>query len=428
MRALRELGLDQDAIAIGAPIEQTEYRTYNGDMMAMWPVGEIAADHGIPDIGVNRRDLHRMLAEALPEGTVQLDKVLEDFTEESDGVHVRLGGRRRSPRLRAARRRRPALTRAREAARRGEAAARRLHAVADDDRRLRRPAASGRRAGHLRPRQPRDPALRGQRRAVLGRRAVRALNAADLRQDRKERLLAHFLEWRGAIAAAISRTPEEQIVGIDIYDRPAAKEWGRGRVTLAGDAAHPMTTNLSQGGCQALEDSVVLARHLSQGTDVNAALRAYESERIPRTDTRSVKRSRRVWTLGSWERPAAMAARTRDPGHRPPRGPGLKDHKKFVAAPLCFRRLVVRERLLRLGREAVDHRRREARAQGGCTGKLIAGGSFPGHPPRIRRGGGQRPPHPAQFAGPGRATVFARAATRPRRPSRRVLRAGAGAR
>ena len=144
--------------------------------------------------------------------------------------------------------------------------------------------------------------------------------------------MAHFLEWRGAIAAAISRTPEEQIVGIDIYDRPAAKEWGRGRVTLAGDAAHPMTTNLSQGGCQALEDSVVLARHLRGNRDVAAALRAYESERIPRT-TALVKRSRRVSTLGSWERPAAMAARTTILG-KVLRGPGLKDHQKFVAAPL----------------------------------------------------------------------------------------------
>ena len=89
MRALRELGLDQDAIAIGSPIERTEYRTYVGDMMAMWPVGEIAADHGIPDIGVNRRDLHRMLAEALPEGMVQLGKELEGFTEEGYGVLVR---------------------------------------------------------------------------------------------------------------------------------------------------------------------------------------------------------------------------------------------------------------------------------------------------------------------------------------------------
>ena len=40
--------------------------------------------------------------------------------------------------------------------------------------------------------------------------------------------------------------------------------WGMGRVTLLGDAAHPMTPNLGQGACQAIEDAVVLARCLRE--------------------------------------------------------------------------------------------------------------------------------------------------------------------
>lgn len=71
--------------------------------------------------------------------------------------------------------------------------------------------------------------------------------------------------------------------------------FGRGCVTLVGDAAHPMTPNLGQGGCTAIEDAVVLARELapalkeaSQGSsssslgDVEARLRRYEAERARR--------------------------------------------------------------------------------------------------------------------------------------------------
>ena len=57
-------------------------------------------------------------------------------------------------------------------------------------------------------------------------------------------------------------------------------------MTLLGDAAHPMTPNLGQGACQAIEDAVELGQCLQGVTDaggVPAALKRYESRRIPRT-------------------------------------------------------------------------------------------------------------------------------------------------
>lgn len=68
-----------------------------------------------------------------------------------------------------------------------------------------------------------------------------------------------------------------------LADRAALKRWGEGRVTLLGDAAHPMLPFLAQGAGAALEDAVALGRHLKHRSNVEEALRAYESERAPRT-------------------------------------------------------------------------------------------------------------------------------------------------
>lgn len=69
-----------------------------------------------------------------------------------------------------------------------------------------------------------------------------------------------------------------------LADREPLKRWGDGSVTLLGDAAHPMLPFLAQGAGAALEDAVALARHLKHRADAEEALRAYESERAPRTN------------------------------------------------------------------------------------------------------------------------------------------------
>jgi 2-polyprenyl-6-methoxyphenol hydroxylase-like FAD-dependent oxidoreductase len=144
--------------------------------------------------------------------------------------------------------------------------------------------------------------------------------------------LEQFRGWLDPLEAAITATPEDDIRGFDIYDRPPVAAWGEGRVTLLGDAAHPLTTNLSQGGCLAIEDGVVLARCLGDADshDAATALRAYESARIART-TRIVKRSWRIAGLGRWKHPAALALRDRLMSVVL-RGPALKDHRRFAAS------------------------------------------------------------------------------------------------
>jgi len=108
-------------------------------------------------------------------------------------------------------------------------------------------------------------------------------NAPQGAMQTKADALALCRDWAAPIPEIISGTPEDAIVQNDIVDRKPLSFWGRGRVTLLGDAAHAMTPNLGQGACQALEDAVVLASCLGRVRPVEAALRHYERLRIPRT-------------------------------------------------------------------------------------------------------------------------------------------------
>jgi 2-polyprenyl-6-methoxyphenol hydroxylase-like FAD-dependent oxidoreductase len=124
----------------------------------------------------------------------------------------------------------------------------------------------------------------------------------------REQLLALFQGWHQPIEALIRATSDSAILRNDIYDRDPLQEWGRGRVTLLGDAAHPMTPNLGQGGCQAIEDALELASSLAGASDVAAGLRRYESRRIRRTAS-IVLTSRRLGAIGQAASPVLCGLR-----------------------------------------------------------------------------------------------------------------------
>jgi 2-polyprenyl-6-methoxyphenol hydroxylase-like FAD-dependent oxidoreductase len=91
-----------------------------------------------------------------------------------------------------------------------------------------------------------------------------------------------------------------------LYDREPSTSWGRGPVTLLGDAAHPMLPFLAQGAAMAIEDAAVLARELAQSpADCIAALRNYENERRPRT-ARVQREARRADFRYHLRQPAAF--------------------------------------------------------------------------------------------------------------------------
>ena len=124
----------------------------------------------------------------------------------------------------------------------------------------------------------------------------------------KAEVLRLFGSWHHPIASLVERTDASAVLRNDIYDRPPARTWSRGRVTLAGDAAHPMTPNLGQGACQALEDAVVISRALHAAPDIATAWQLYERTRRLRAAF-VTRASRRIGAMGQLENPLAIAAR-----------------------------------------------------------------------------------------------------------------------
>ncbi|MFD6400542.1 FAD-dependent monooxygenase [Nocardia sp. NPDC060249] len=101
-----------------------------------------------------------------------------------------------------------------------------------------------------------------------------------------------FGGWHHPISALLAAADPNTVLHNDIYDLPALPTFTAGRIALLGDAAHAMTPNLGQGGCQALEDAVVLAR----SADEPDGLARYDRERRPRTQM-IVARSARIGTV-----------------------------------------------------------------------------------------------------------------------------------
>jgi 2-polyprenyl-6-methoxyphenol hydroxylase-like FAD-dependent oxidoreductase len=88
-----------------------------------------------------------------------------------------------------------------------------------------------------------------------------------------------------------------------ILERDPLPRWSDGRVVLLGDACHPMTPYMAQGGATAIEDAAVLARCLAEsaGEDVEGAFRRYEAHRKPRTSRIQAISSANTWMKGGNE-------------------------------------------------------------------------------------------------------------------------------
>lgn len=106
------------------------------------------------------------------------------------------------------------------------------------------------------------------------------------REGRLAEVLPYFRDWRFDwldVPGLMSRTAE--ILQYPMVDRDPLPSWGRGRITLAGDAAHPVYPIGSNGGSQAIVDARVLAHSLATADSVESGVRAYEAARVDATNT-----------------------------------------------------------------------------------------------------------------------------------------------
>ena len=84
------------------------------------------------------------------------------------------------------------------------------------------------------------------------------------------------------LLALIRNIPAGDLFKWGLRDREPLKTWTCGRVTMLGDAAHPMTPFLGQGACMAIEDALLLGRAFGASATVSEALKRYEDARRPR--------------------------------------------------------------------------------------------------------------------------------------------------
>ncbi|WP_307720702.1 FAD-dependent monooxygenase [Paenibacillus validus] len=313
MKALDRLGAGDAVRAQGSPVRQGLIRTWDGKRITRLPVEEQARRFGSESWMIHRADLHAVLIALLPVDTIIYGRRLVRFEQTewnvtahfengetatgalligADGLHstVRRALFGHTP-LRYA-----GFTAFRGICRFPEAR------IAGD-------VGEGFEAWGPGVRFGATPIGRGD---IFWFAAVNAPEGFTVPPGRrKPAVLAHLRGWASPVEALVEATDETAVLSHDVFDRTTLPRWSEGRVTLLGDAAHPMLPNLGQGGAQAMEDALVLARALAEADpDVPQALTAYERSRLPRT-TRVVRDSRRMGRLVQLEHPAAIAIRNR---------------------------------------------------------------------------------------------------------------------
>jgi 2-polyprenyl-6-methoxyphenol hydroxylase-like FAD-dependent oxidoreductase len=306
VKVLQTLGVAETLERHSSVMQKAEFRSAGGGLLASWPQAEISKENGAPTLQISREELSKVLSEAV--GDVHLNKRVTGYEEHDDHVTVSFED--------------------------GTTEDADLVVGADGLR-------SAIRAQILGEESPREAGYTVWRAVVpnatsfieqgrfcslwgKGQRFVFYDLGFDLlywmsvssnegaNESRGEELKQHLLErhkgWMDPIEKMIAAVDASEIHRTVIYDRPPVERWSTQRATLLGDAAHPMTFNVGQGACQAVEDAVVLARKLTQEAGVPAALQAYENERKART-AKYQNLAARLGGMGQWSNPLQVFVR-----------------------------------------------------------------------------------------------------------------------
>ena len=134
--------------------------------------------------------------------------------------------------------------------------------------------------------------------------SLRAASASALTGDVRD-VVSRWLD--AAFGEIVRATADAEVRVDELFERDPVTPWGRGRVTLLGDAAQPVLPHTGQGAALALEDAVALGLALRSG-DIEPALRRYERVRAARKRP-VIARGRRMAWITSTTNPLAAALR-----------------------------------------------------------------------------------------------------------------------
>ncbi len=292
---------------IAPQIRRAEIITSRGAVLSSVDTGAVSDSLGAPTLAIHRADLHQTLLDALPADTVSLGHDLVSFTDDDGMVSTTFanGARTSGDLLIGAdglrSRVRAQLKGAAEPLYQGSVAWRGVSASAVEhvpEGYACEAWGNGTRFGYVR--------VNGGR-VYWYATAHKPRPTGPIRVDRNE-LRKLFGEYASPMPEIIENTRDDEIICNDLSDRDPMPGWSKGRVTLLGDAAHPTTPNLGQGGCQAIEDGWVLAECLAAAAALAAALARYERNRYART-TMVALTSRRIGRLAESANPVVRALR-----------------------------------------------------------------------------------------------------------------------
>lgn len=281
-KALDLLGLGERWRSITAPLVCADTRTPNGRVLGWLDVGKINAATGHPSVAAPREELFDLLLQALPKEAMHAGKRFDQFRDNGSSVTaVFTDGSVTEGTFLVGADGFSSLTRRQMFT--GEVA---VYAG----------YATWRGMAHI------DPGPQWPKHALvrtLGRgeyfgvgeisRGRYLWYATKNREEhapepegRKATLLRHFGQWPYPIPELLAATNESDMLLHPVYKMRPMKTWSRGRVTLLGDAAHPIEPSLGMGASLALEDAVILARCLQSEESLETALKRYEKSRRSR--------------------------------------------------------------------------------------------------------------------------------------------------
>ncbi len=301
IRVLKHLGLMQQVVDRGTVIEAAVGYAARGGALSRLPMNLT----DVPAVCLHRAELQQVLFSALPPDTVHLGEQFVNFKDTGDGVTAHFTSGR---------------TASGDALIGADGLRSRVRAQLLDDG---DPIYRGYQCWRGVCRLPASKLLTetfglgirvglvpiGQRGTAWWCCANEAERANDEPEGAKSKLLRWVANWHQPIPDVIGGTEPSAIIKTGIYDRRPVRRWSQGRCTLLGDAAHPTTPNMGQGGGMAIEDAVALARCLSNCSDPATAFRLYEQLRYART-ARITNASHYYDIMGHWKNPGAVWFRT----------------------------------------------------------------------------------------------------------------------